>query len=294
MQHDVNSYSLLDSGNRRKLEAFGPYRVIRPAPTALWRPFLNEKEWEGAAGRFIRDSAAGRWESPNHLAEKWVVDLGSYKFLIKPTGFGHMGLFPEQLPQWELIAGLVSAGANEKVPSVLNMFAYTGGATMAAAGAGATVCHLDASRGAISWAKENAELSGLDKHPIRWIADDVLKFAARERRRKVKYDAVILDPPSFGRGSTKEVWKIERDLPSLLELVEALLSDDAFFVMLSAHTPGFSPIMLENLLGTIALTRGGGVESGELFIPENSAGRRLPSGCFAVWRPLHGYDAVNR
>lgn len=274
-------YQLLDSGGESKLERVGPYLLVRPSPQAVWSPGLPEKEWQDADAVYIRSSTGGgNWDFHRRLPDKWEIEYRGLKFFIKPTGFGHLGIFPEHGESWDWIEERIR-GARGQV-SVLNMFAYTGGATMAAARAGAAVCHLDASKGVVDWAREDAALSGLSDRPVRWIVDDVVKFVQKEIRRGKSYDAIILDPPSFGRGATGEVWKIEDDLLKLLHDCRKLLTDNPLFVHLSCHSPGFTPLVLQNLLAEMMRGKKGGLSNGEMVIPEGS-GRVLPSGAYARW-----------
>lgn len=274
-------YQLLDSGRESKLERVGPYLLVRPSPQAVWSPDLPEKEWSNADAVYIRSSTGGgNWDFKRRLPEKWEIEFRGLKFIIKPTGFGHLGIFPEHGNAWDWIEQRIKEAS--RPVSVLNMFAYTGGATLAAARAGANVCHLDASKGVVDWARENAALSGLSDRPIRWIVDDVVKFVQKEIRRGKTYDAIILDPPSFGRGAKGEVWKIEDDLLKLLSDCRQILSDNPLFVLLSCHSPGFTPLVLQNLLAEMMRGRPGALSCGEMVIREET-GRLLPSGAYARW-----------
>jgi 23S rRNA (cytosine1962-C5)-methyltransferase len=271
------SYSLLDSGNGEKLERFGPYLLVRPAAQAVWQPRLAKEAWREADARFVRESG-NRWSARTELPKSWITTCEEIRFKIVPTDFGHLGLFPEHALIWKQMRALLKR--RQGTPNVLNLFAYSGGATFAAAAAGAKVCHLDASKGMVSWARENAVLNRLDTAPIRWIVDDVLKFLRRELKREMRYDGIILDPPSFGRGNQGEVFKIERDLPEILELCKKLLSNSALFVFLSSHTPGFTPLVMHHLL-TETLPAGR-IEAQEMVIrAENSF--ELPCGSYAKW-----------
>lgn len=276
-----DGYQLLDSGGESKLERVGPYLLVRPSPQAVWSPSLPDKDWQDADAVYIRSSTGGgNWDFHRRLPDKWEIEYRGLKFFIKPTGFGHLGIFPEHGESWDWIEERIR-GAKGPV-SVLNMFAYTGGASMAAARAGATVCHLDASKGVVDWAREDAALSGLSDRPVRWIVDDVSKFVQKEIRRGKSYDAIILDPPSFGRGATGEVWKIEDDLLKLLHDCRKLLTDNPLLVHLSCHSPGFTPLVLQNLLAEMMRGKKGGLSNGEMVIPEGY-GRLLPSGAYARW-----------
>jgi len=274
-------YRLLDSGIESKLEQVGPYLLVRPSPQAVWSKTLPEERWEDADAVYIRISTGGgSWEFRRKLSEKWEIDFEGFRFFIKPTGFGHLGLFPEQAENWEWIAQKIRSAKRDI--SVLNMFAYTGGSTLASASAGASVCHVDASKGVVDWARENASISGLADRPVRWIVDDVIKFVQKEVRRGKTYDAIILDPPSFGRGAKGEIWKIEDDLLKFLLECRQLLSDRPLFILLSCHSPGFTPLVLQNLLDEMMKGKGGVLSCGEMVISD-AEGRVLPSGAYARW-----------
>lgn len=275
-------YQLLDSGMGNKLEGVGPYLLVRPSPQAVWSHSLPKERWEEADAVYIRSSTGGgKWEFKRRLPEKWEIEYGGFRFAVKPTGFGHLGLFPEQREIWKWISEKVKTAKREI--TVLNLFAYTGGSTLAAASAGASVCHVDASKGVVDWGKENAALSGLSGRPIRWIVDDAKKFIGKEIRRGKRYDAIILDPPSFGRGAKGEVWKIEDDLSKMLHTCRELLSDDPLFVLLSCHSPGFTPLVLQNLLSEMMKNMKGKLSGAEMEITESESGRPLPSGSYARW-----------
>ena len=277
----TDDYELLDSGDGRKLERFGGHVLARPCSQALWRPTLAEGDWTRADASFDREDG-NRWHGRSNLPKEWTMTTAGIRFRLGGTDFGHLGIFPEQRAQWRWIRGQVE-GRRAKGESVraLNLFAYSGGSTMAAALGGAEVCHLDASRGMVEWARENARLNGLSESPIRWIVDDAHKFMRREIRRGRAYDAIILDPPTFGRGAGGEMYKIERDLKETLSLVRDLLSDRPAFVLFSSHTPGLSPIVAENVLGQ--LFPSARLESGEMLL--EGRGLACPSGiyCRAVW-----------
>lgn len=275
-------YELLDSGDQTKLERFGEYVLSRPAPQAIWSRRLPSRVWTEADATFTRSpSGGGSWHRRRPLPQSWVLELGGLSLKIKPTDFGHLGVFPEQRPNWDWIARVI--GKAPGPVSVLNLFAYTGGSTLVAAAAGATVCHLDSSRGVVAWARENAALSDLAGRPVRWIVDDVTKFIRREGRRGRCYDAIILDPPSFGRGPKGEVWKIEHELPGLLHACRALLGDQPLFVLLSCHSPGFTPLVLRNLLAEMMAGAGGWLDAAEMALVESDGERSLPSGSFSRW-----------
>ncbi|MFQ5673076.1 MAG: class I SAM-dependent methyltransferase [Nitrospinales bacterium] len=279
-------YCLLDTGNFRKLEQLGPHRVIRPAPQAIWPNRLAEKEWQEAEAEyryFKEKQSGGEWTFHAGLPSMgWTIRFAELEFKINPTGFGHIGLFPEQASNWLWIQDRIRQGRNV---NVLNIFGYTGAGTLAAASAGARVTHVDASRPSVTWARRNLELSGLDDRPVRWIVDDVLKFLKRERRRGTRYDGIIMDPPTFGRGAKKEVWKIEKNLPELMTLCRSVLSAKPRFLLISTHTPGFSALTLENMLLTYLVEPGSGtLESDEMYIHDTASGLNLPSGFYSRWK----------
>ena len=265
-----DDYELLDSGDGRKLERFGKYVLARPCSQAMWRPAKGTAEWERADASFDREDG-NHWHGRSNLPKEWQIETAGIKFKLGGTDFGHLGIFPEQRAQWRWLRQRVEATTavdSSRRLSVLNLFAYSGGSTMAAALGGAEVCHLDASKGMVEWARENARLNGLQDHPIRWIVDDAHKFMKREIRRGRKYDAIILDPPTFGRGAGGEMYKIERDLKDTLGLVKDLLSENPSFVLFSSHTPGLSQIVAENILGQLFPTAT--LESGEMLLEPRS------------------------
>ncbi len=273
-------YEVLDCGHGKKLERWGDKILVRPDPQAIWAPKLPQKEWNRANAVYHRSSAGGgEWEI-RKLPAQWAVNYRDLTFLLKPMSFKHTGLVPEQAANWDFIMDSIQA-ANRPI-SVLNLFAYTGGATCAAAKAGATVCHVDASKGMTGWARENAAASGLKDAPIRWIVDDCKKFVERELRRGKKYDAIIMDPPSYGRGPSGETWKIEEDVADFVELTLGLLSDNPLFVIISSYSTGLAPSVMTYLLGLHAQARfQGTIESQELGLPVSSTGLALPCGASA-------------
>ena len=272
----MEKYELIDSGNQQKLERFGPFLFARPCSQALWKPQLSRKEWEEADGYFSREGG-NRWVFKTKLPTSWVVETAGVRFKIAPTDFGHLGVFPEHSLLWK---GMQTALARNKGGQVLNLFAYSGGATLACSQAGAKVCHVDTSKGMIAWARDNAELNALSAHPIRWIVDDVTKFLQREIRRGVRYEGVILDPPSFGRGSQGEVFKIEEDIHPLLDLCIQLLSEEALFLTLTTHTPGMTPLVMQHLLSQ--KMKKGSIQTGEMILPCKN-GFAVPCGSFVTW-----------
>jgi 23S rRNA (cytosine1962-C5)-methyltransferase len=274
----MEDYALLDSGNGRKLERFGAYVLDRPALGAIWKPQLRSEQWKRAHAVFTREGK-NNWQGLQHLPKSWTMQVEGITFKLMPTDFGHIGVFPEQAPHWKWIQEKVRLA---KKCAVLNLFAYSGGASLAAALGGASVCHLDASKGMVAWARENAEGNSLTKAPIRWIVDDAAKFLKREQKRGARYDAIILDPPSFGRGAKGEVFKIEEDLPHLLDLCRELLSSQPVFVLLSCHTPGMTPLCLQHLLGQMMQGKQGEIVFGEMTLSGKQT-LALPSGAFARW-----------
>lgn len=280
-----HTYTLLDSGQGKKLERFGPYVIARPCSQALWNPSLSSSVWDKADATFTRESDT-KWSKIGHLPDSWNITVSGITFKISPTDFGHLGIFPEQKRFWEWIQSTIgnakSSGRN--AINVLNLFAYSGGSTLAAAKGGAQVCHLDASKSVVGWARENANLSGLSEAPIRWIVDDVSKFLAREVKRGVRYDAIILDPPSFGRGTQGEVFKIEDDLQKILTHCRALLSDHPLFVLFSCHSPGFSPLVMDHLIRQMMAKYPGTIDTGEMALLGEGDTLPLPSGVYARWQ----------
>ena len=270
-------YKVIDTSSGEKLESWGKYTLIRPDPQVIWRTEKKNKLWRTADASYKRSRSGGGAWSDNKLPESWVISYGSLRFRIKPMGFKHTGLFPEQAANWDWFSELIkNAGRPIKV---LNLFAYTGGATVAAAAAGASVCHVDASKGMVAAAKENAALSGLGEAPIRYIVDDCKKFVEREIRRGNKYDAIIMDPPSYGRGPTGEVWKIEESIDEFVELVSGVLSDKPLFFLLNSYTTGLSASTMRYIAETRLLNnRKGTSVASELGLPVIESGLALPCG----------------
>ncbi|MCR4436591.1 MAG: class I SAM-dependent methyltransferase [Clostridiales bacterium] len=280
---DWIDYELMDTGNGERLERWGKYVLIRPDPQVIWPRNENEDRWKKADAHYHRSrSGGGRWEYIERLPSHWTVSYNGLSFRIKPTDFKHTGLFPEQAANWKwIIEKIHSAGRPVKV---LNLFAYTGGATVAAASAGAEVCHVDAAKGMVSWAKENIALSGLGDRPVRFITDDVIKFVQREKRRGKYYDGIIMDPPSYGRGPKGEVWKIEDALFGFVEECIGILSPRPLFFLVNSYTTGFSPTVLANILKMLVGKRcGGRVSCGEIGLPVKSSGLILPCGIYGRW-----------
>ena len=275
-------YELIDCGRGEKLERWGKYTLVRPDPQAIWNTPRENPLWRRHDARYARSSTGGgAWEK-KELPERWTVGYGNLTFNIKPMNFKHTGLFPEQAANWDW-AGEQIRKAGRPV-SVLNLFAYTGGASVACAAAGASVCHVDAAKGMVAWAKENAKSSGLEDAPIRWIIDDCGKFVEREIRRGRRYDAVIMDPPSYGRGPSGEIWKLEENLYPFVELVAGALSDEPLFFLINSYTTGLAPSVLTYLLETLVARRyGGRTESQELGLPVTATGLALPCGASGRW-----------
>ncbi len=276
-----DEYELLDSGDGKKLERFGEVVLERPCAQAVWVP-QDAGLWAAATARFDRVGGLN-WQGRGNLSKSWNVEVGGVVMKLSATDFGHLGVFPETRALWEWIRSTLKAEKEKRQRELkfLNLFAYSGGATLAAAQAGAQCCHLDASKGMVEWARENAQLNKLQDAPIRWIVDDVIKFLRREVKRGNRYDAVLLDPPSFGRGKKGELYKIEESLMTTLNLVHDVLSDDPSFVLLTSHTPGFSPIVLSNLLRQYQTT--GTYECGEMLLTGKPGVNNLPNGNWARW-----------
>ena len=275
-------YEILDTTSGEKLERWSDIYLVRPDPQIIWNTPKQSDKWARAHARYLRSSSGGgKWELRRPFEEKWNIDYKGLTFQVKPTGFKHTGLFPEQAVNWDYVRREIEeAGRPLKV---LNLFAYTGGATLACAKAGASVCHVDSSKGIVTWARENAKLSHLDDRPIRWIVDDCMKFVTREINRGNRYDAIIMDPPSYGRGTGGEVWKLEDCIYDLVSLCSRVLSDDALFFLLNSYTTGLSPSVMEYLLYTcIGEKRGGRITSEEIGIPVRSTGKALPCGNTAI------------
>ncbi|MBL9132547.1 MAG: class I SAM-dependent methyltransferase [Verrucomicrobiaceae bacterium] len=284
MSSPSKDYQLLDSGGFQKLERFGSVVLSRPCAQAVWQPALPKTEWQKATATFFRDGG-NQWRGRDRLPESWSIDVDGMLFHLSSTDFGHLGIFPEQRDQWRRIRETCAAyGKKHGRPAkVLNLFAYSGGSTLAAALAGAEVCHVDASKGMVDWARQNAALNNLQDRPVRWIVDDVGKFLEREHRRDRRYDLVILDPPSYGRGAKGEVFKIENDLPPLLASIGKLMSDQPLGVLLSCHTPELTPISLHHLLYQRFGTGAGMLEHGEMLLRGAPEVLSVPSGSYCWW-----------
>ncbi len=275
-------YELLDCSEGERLERWGNVVLIRPDPQVIWNTPKEHPLWHRADARYIRSKeGGGHWECRKKLPENWNIGYRDLKFKISPTGFKHTGLFPEQAVNWDMMREKI-AGAGRSI-KVLNLFAYTGGATLAAASAGASVCHVDAAKGMVHWARENAELSSLAEKPVRWIVDDCAKFVEREIRRGNTYDAIIMDPPSYGRGPGGEVWKLEDQIYDLVKLCTGVLSDDPLFFLLNSYTTGLSASAMAYVLGVNMQKFGGKVSAEEIGLPVTASGMVLPCGSSAIW-----------
>ena len=275
-------YELIDCGGGEKLERWGKHVLVRPDPQAIWQTPRNNPLWRRPDARYARASTGGgAWEKKDVPAQ-WQVRYRELTFQVKPMNFKHTGLFPEQAANWDFAMEQIRRAG--RPISVLNLFAYTGGATVACAAAGASVCHVDAARGMVSWGRDNARASGLEDAPIRWIVDDCAKFVEREIRRGRRYDAVIMDPPSYGRGPSGEVWKLEDSLWPFVELVAGVLSDEPLFFLINSYTTGLAPSVLTYLLETLVSRKyGGRTESQELGLPVTATGLALPCGATGRW-----------
>lgn len=288
LANNWKDYEIIDMANGEKLERWNNITLIRPDPQIIWKEKTFENKWKMADARYERSSTGGgHWEYKKRLPESWQINYGKLTFNIKPMGFKHTGIFPEQAVNWDWMINTISE-ENKKRKSqikVLNLFAYTGGATVACLSAGASVCHVDSSRGMVSWAKENVESSGLKDKPVRFIVDDVVKFVNREIRRGNKYDAIIMDPPSYGRGTNGEIWKFEDNIPQLINICMDVLSDDPLFFLINSYTTGISSMVLENLLKINMKNKNllGKFENGEVGIPMSNSKLILPCGIYARW-----------
>jgi len=284
---DWQEYRLLDAGYGMKMERWGAHTLVRPDPQVIW-PRRAGPKWEQWDGFYHRsEKGGGRWEYRNQVPDSWHVNykpLG-LKFRISPTSFKHTGLFPEQAVNWQWCTERIKAAANSgRQLHVLNLFGYTGGATCAAAKAGASVCHVDAAEGMVKWCRDNAHLSGLADAPIRYITDDCLKFVRREIRRGKRYDGIIMDPPTYGRGTGGQMWKLDDHLWELLSECSQLLSDQPTFFLINAYTARLSPTVVTNLLSELMQNRGGSITGGEVGIPIESDGKILPCGVYGRWQ----------
>lgn len=279
-------YELIDTSDGERLERWGRYILIRPDPQIIWNGVKVAREWKRADGIYRRVGGGGSWVK-NDLPEHWNINYGEMRFVLRPMGFKHTGLFPEQAANWDWFSEIIKkakAESPDRNVKVLNLFAYTGGATMAASAAGASVVHVDAAKGIVAQAKENAQLCGLYDAPIRYIVDDCKKFVEREIRRGNKYDGIIMDPPSYGRGPGGEVWKLEECVDELVGLAAQLLSDDALFFLINSYTTGLSASTMGYILNLkVGKTHGGRLDAQELGLRVTSTGGVLPCGASARW-----------
>jgi len=277
-------YEVIDTGDGEKLERWKNIILRRPDPQAIW-PKQKPELWGKADAYYHRSTkGGGEWEFFKKLPERWTIHYKDLKFYVRPTGFKHTGLFPEQAVNWDWMSGLIRKA--DRPVKVLNLFGYTGGATLACAAAGAKVTHVDAAKGMVQWARENRECAGLDETSFRWIVDDALKFVQREARRGNVYEGILMDPPSYGRGPGGEVWKLENELFGLVEACEKVLAKDALFMLINSYTTGLQPAVLNNMLTmTVAKTRTGKVTADEIVLPV-TAGGVLPCGASGRWEGI--------
>lgn len=278
----VKGYELIDSGDCQKLEKFGDVLISRPEPQAMWNKNLSNDDWNKNEAKFEISGKSSKWKTKNDFKEIWQIQINELKFNLRLSSFKHVGIFPEQIPNWQWLEETIKKRKEEV--TVLNLFGYTGGATLACARAGAKVTHVDSSRTAISWARENAKLSGLRDKPIRWMLEDAKVFVKREIRRGNKYDGIIMDPPSFGRGVKGEVWKKERDFLDFFESSKKLLSPKPLLFLLNGYTLSYSPLTYVNNIYFLEKDFGGNIDYGELAIEESFGNRLMPAGIFARWR----------
>ena len=278
-----NDYKILDMADGQKLERWGDVILARPDPQIIWKEKTHPKKWKNINATYHRSkTGGGAWEYKKKMPNQWQIKYKELTFNIKPMGFKHTGLFPEQAVNWDWMMNKIRK-ANRDI-KVLNLFAYTGGATVACAAAGASVCHVDSSKGMVTWAKENIASSGLAERPVRYIVDDVVKFVNREIRRGNKYDAIIMDPPSYGRGANGEVWQFENNIYDLVDLCTRVLSDKPLFFLINSYTTGISSKVLENILNlTVNKEHNGKVSSGEIGLPMENSKLVLPCGIYGRW-----------
>ena len=279
---DWKDFEVIDTSSGEKLERWGDYYLVRPDPQVIWDTPKEHPKWHKPDGHYHRSSrGGGEWEGRS-LPDEWTIGYRDLKFCLKPFAFKHTGLFPEQAANWDWFSSIIKSAIAkdpERNISVLNLFAYTGGATIAAAAAGAKVTHVDAAKGMVGWARENARISGLENAPIRWLVDDCVKFVEREIRRGNKYDAIIMDPPSYGRGPKGEIWKLEDCVFSLLQKTADILADDPLFVLVNSYTTGLQPLVLSYMMNTVFVKRfGGSVTADEVGLPVTATGLVLPCG----------------
>ncbi len=275
-------YELIDATDGERLERFGDVLLIRPDPQIIWHTPRGDPRWESANARYLRSkTGGGHWEMRRKTPECWQIRYGELHFNLKPMGFKHTGIFPEQAVNWDLMAEKIRAAG--RPIRVLNLFGYTGAATLACVAAGAHVTHVDASKGMVNWGRENAVLSGLAEKPMRWLVDDCGKFVQRELRRGNTYDAIVMDPPSYGRGPGGEVWKLEDQIYALVEQCVRLLSDQPLFFLINSYTTGLSPAVMQYILATLMKDRGGITAADEIGLPVTAGGLVVPCGATAMW-----------
>ena len=275
-------YELLDMADGEKLEKWGDYILIRPDPQIVWKDKTNPKLWRQAHARYVRsNTGGGHWEKLRAMDDSWTIKYKDLTFNLKPMGFKHTGLFPEQSVNWDYMIGKISKEAKRREIKVLNLFAYTGGATVACAYAGATVVHVDSSQGMVNWAKENINSSNLQDRIVRFLVDDVIKFVKREIRRGNKYDAIIMDPPSYGRGKNGEVWTLEKNIYELIELCSELLSDNPLFMIINTYTGGFSGTVIKNALNH-AIDKEKIITFDEIGLRQKNSDEFLPCGMTTI------------
>ena len=280
--NEWKDYEIIDMASGEKLERWGNIKLIRPDPQIIWKNKSIPSEWKLANARYNRsNTGGGAWEYNKKMPKQWQIKYKDLTFNIKPMGFKHTGLFPEQAVNWDWMINKIKQSKRDI--KVLNLFAYTGGATVACLSAGASVCHVDSSKGMTTWAKENVESSGLREKPVRFIIDDVVKFVQREIRRGNKYDAIIMDPPSYGRGKNGEVWQFENNIADLVELCTQVLSDDPLFFLINSYTTGISSKVLANLLELNMKRYNGKITSGEIGLPMKNSKLVLPCGIYGRW-----------
>ena len=281
---ELKDYELLDMANGEKLERWGDYILIRPDPQIVWKDKTNPNLWGKAHARYIRSSTGGgHWEKLRKMNDSWSIRYKNLTFNLKPMGFKHTGLFPEQSVNWDYMIEKISKEVKKgREVKVLNLFAYTGGATVACAYAGASVCHVDSSQGMTNWAKENLSSSGLRERPVRFLVDDVIKFVKREIRRGNKYECIIMDPPSYGRGKNGEVWSIEKNIYELIELCSSLLSDDAMFMMINTYTGGLSGTIISNVVRHAIKDRKMDISFDEIGLKQKNSNEFLPCGITTI------------
>lgn len=277
-------YELIDASCGERLERWGDIILIRPDPQIIWSTEKKDKRWKQAHARYIRSSqGGGKWQVYKDLPARWNIKYGDLVFNVRTMGFKHTGVFPEQAVNWDFVADIVKK--SDKQLNIINLFGYTGCATLSALAAGAKVCHVDASKGMVQWARDNAFESGLADKPVRWLVDDCIKFVNRELRRGNKYDGIIMDPPSYGRGPGGEVWKLEEQIYSFVELCAQLLSDDAKFFILNSYTAGLSPSVMKYIISSVIVPCfGGRVTCDEIGIPVSATNLVLPCGSTAIWQ----------